>query len=33
MSAIDPNSQPPTISATIIALHSQITAHVFRSLF
>src|SRR5665213_1142431 len=32
-SAIDPNRKPPTISASIIAPQSQITAHVLRSLF
>src|SRR5271170_1186246 len=31
-SAIEPNSMPPIISAIIMAPHSQITAHVFRSL-
>src|SRR5277367_4667064 len=33
MSAIEPNSQPPTISAAIMAAQSQITAQVRRSLF
>src|ERR1700688_4414957 len=32
-SAIEPNSRPPAISAIIMAPHSQITAHVLRSLF
>src|SRR5271155_1488932 len=32
-SAIEPNSRPPTISAIIMAPHSQITAQVLRSLF
>src|SRR5579871_5037015 len=32
MSAIEPNSRPPTISATIMALASAITAQVRRSL-
>ncbi len=32
-SAIDPNTRPPMISATIITPQSQITAHVLRSLF
>src|SRR6516225_3532486 len=31
-SASEPNILPPTISATIIALHSAITIHVLRSL-
>ena len=33
ISAIEPNSQPPTISAAIIAAQSQMTAQVLRSLF
>src|SRR5215469_16680512 len=32
-SAIEPKMRPPTISATIMAPHSQITAQVLRSLF
>jgi hypothetical protein len=31
--ASDPNILPPTISISIIALHSAITAHVFRFFF
>src|SRR5947209_17944151 len=31
-SAIEPNARPPKISAIIIAVHSQITAQVLRSL-
>ena len=33
ISAIEPNSQPPTISASIMAPQSQMTAQVLRSLF
>ena len=33
MSAIEPNNEPPTISSSIMAPQSQMTAHVLRSLF